>query len=261
MTTAFLRLMLTLRNVLPGFCESRLDRAIERVILPASRCHALDSELELHLKGDPKAAELFGDPPKPSRKIKQMIREFIFRVGRIKTSGRNFLEIGAGAGGVSFAARRMGMNVVATDIDLNGFPDAWIAARRVLGVASSEFVFGATPLADIARFPDQRRIDVLYLDGVPFNKNVPDGFAYLEGDGQAWYDAGQWRKAIDDIDQALSPGGWYLQYMVTGLDDALIAQVRRHVEDELGNRIEFRPSRRQYRDMPSYDIAMRKRAA
>ena len=110
-------------------------------------------------------------------------------------------------------------------------PEAWQTSRELLGIDAKNFILKYdSQLEDITNFRNNQKIDCLYLDGVPFNKNITDGSSVLNED-DSWYGIDEWIEFLNNIHRNLNDDGMLKSYLTFGLNEALMRQLREAMID------------------------------
>lgn len=212
--------------------QTELETALRASILGETFCREYDSHVGPHIQTR-QGYQFYGKPPRPRKKLINMFLHFMERI-RPPYRGPNFLEIGCGAGGISYVAKALGFDVISTDSGQSAFPGAWKASRDFLGITSVSFILGIDhSIEELIAFKDGRAADYIYMHGVPFNKESSDGKAHL-AEADSWYRAADWLSVLKNIYQYCNPGGRIMNYRVFGMTEPLAEEIKSALQTELG---------------------------
>jgi hypothetical protein len=178
---------------------------------------------------------------------KRLLRDF----GAFSTLGvcehhRNFLEIGAGCGATSFIARRLGFDVIATDIGVTdlvyeGQAAAGGRSRDLLGVAARSFLLSPLhSVRDLMAFDNGRLADVIYMKGVQFNRthSAWNGRTFPSSSDENWFTTSrwfgleEWQAVLADLVRCTNPGGLIAMSFLFGVDEVLREGIERFLRGD-----------------------------
>lgn len=176
------------------------------------------------------------DPDEVHHPHRRLIRDFVsFSKLEMCDQYKNFLEIGAGSGATSFIARRLGFNVISTDIGVTdpiyeGQAAAGVRSREVLGVTTRSFLLSPQhSVSEIVTFQDGRLADVIYMKGVQFNRahSTWNGCTFPSSSDANWFSTSrwfnfeEWQVVLADLIRYTNPGGLISMSFLFGVDDTL----------------------------------------
>jgi hypothetical protein len=225
--------------------RSTFRRILREKIFPPEFYERFDAAVSPHI-GKDNDWYLFTDILHPHERLIEMFGAFTSAIQR-PYSGRNFLELGVGAGGVSFTARALGFDVVATDAGQGKFPRSGEVARELLSIRPIDFLL--TPgnsLAPLMQFRNGQKADYIYMDGVMFNHFYINGQIVTIPDKPfpdcwKWYGQDEWIIVLEDIFAQLNPGGCFINNNVFVLPESLASDLKNVMAGKYGKacRMEF----------------------
>ncbi|MBN9499310.1 MAG: tetratricopeptide repeat protein [Alphaproteobacteria bacterium] len=178
---------------------------------------------------------------------KRLLRDFgAFSTLSVCEYHRNFLEIGTGCGATSFIARRLGFDVIATDIGVTdlvyaGQATAGGKSRDVLGIAARSFLLSPlNSVRDLMTFDNGRHADVIYMKGVQFNRTHSswNGHTFPSSSDENWFATSrwfgleEWQAVLADLVRCTSPGGLIVMFFLFGVDEALQEGIERFLRGD-----------------------------
>ncbi|HMQ50521.1 MAG TPA: glycosyltransferase [Anaerolineae bacterium] len=223
-------------------------------IFPQTLRQTFDAQVSTYLSQD--GGDYFFAPEeyyKPHKRLLDHYQVFAHEIS-LDTPGRNFLEIGAGAGGVSYIAKKLGFEVIATDIGItdnqyNLQAESGPAARRVLEIDVVEFtVSPQNKISQVINFSNGQKADYIFMRGVQFNRKHIGVVRYTDParrdqgwlTNSQWYTATEWLSVLVDIFDNLNVGGRFISLGIYKLDQSLAQEVANELRKALPNHAELK---------------------
>ena len=183
------------------------------------------------------AKKFLGKTLQPSRVLGRMYKSFWQIADLIE--GKKFVEIGCGAGGISYIAKYIGLQVLCTDIGGSYLDEIWRMSHNFLKLSPLPIKFNANnPLKIlINKFYGGEPADLIYMEGVPFNHYSDPTRNVL--DVREWYGIRDWLKCFADIYDCLNANGAWVNRMVFGMDHKRIDALQNQLIRYYGSRVIF----------------------
>jgi len=227
------------------YVDFLLKLALGRKIFPTTFCKKYDLLVTPHLLGKKNDCYLFTDIKAPHKQLHSMYMQFISNIHH-PYSGINFLEIGIGAGGISYTAKHLGFDVISTDIGHGLYEEAGNISRQLLSIEPIHFVVGKQKMEPLIKFKNGKKADYIYLSGVPFNRRYKaNGQPYIVQDKPwpdrcIWYKDDEWVDFLDDIFKNLNINGQFINLSIYALPEELTLKIKDKLYNKFSNAIEIK---------------------
>jgi len=168
----------------------------------------------------------------PSNKLLANFYDFIEYISSISSViGNKLVEIGIGLGGLSYIAKRLGFEIICSDLNAGIFEyqQKW----DFLNLKPVYFCLGKSSILSIIN----SKVDIIYLKAVHFNRRK----AYISpkdiGD-EHWFDTvEEWLPFLNDMFFHLNKGGYLICRHNYGIPPSLAKKIINKLEDIYKNNI------------------------